>query len=214
MTIKEFQPSRLVKELRSFLGLCSCFRRFINRFTDVTHPMTRLLRKNTSFYCTDKCDTSFQQLKSLLTSQPILWHFDPCSPKDNLFLTTENREQFGAAPNFKIAHWFCVQNKILYKKNHTATGSSLLLVVPESLRLFVLSAMRDNPTSGHLGSVWTLYRAKECFYRPRMRQTTGKYVTGCRSCQCHKHATQVPTGQLQPVPPACLCLLSKWALIS
>lgn len=80
--VKEFQPPRSVKELRSFLGLCSYFRHFINRFADVAHPLTCLLRRDAPFHWTDECDASFRQLKHLLTSQPILRHFDPSAPTE------------------------------------------------------------------------------------------------------------------------------------
>lgn len=75
--VRAFKPPGSVKELRSFLGLCSYFRRFIPAFAEVAFPLTCLLRQGASFEWTPDCETSFNQLKFLLTSQPILRHFDP-----------------------------------------------------------------------------------------------------------------------------------------
>lgn len=66
-----------MKDLRSFLGLCSYFRRFIKDFAQLAHPLTNLLRKDTPYQWTVQCETAFEQLKFVLTSGPLLRHFDP-----------------------------------------------------------------------------------------------------------------------------------------
>lgn len=80
--VEAFKAPRSTRELRSFLGLCSYFRRFIPAFADVAFPLTSLLRQRAHFEWTHHCETSFNQLKFLLTSQPILRHFDPCAPTE------------------------------------------------------------------------------------------------------------------------------------
>lgn len=80
--VEAFKPPRSVKELRSFLGLCSYFRRFIPAFADVAYPLTCLLHKDAVFEWTHECDASFRQLKFLLTTGPILRHFDPAAPTE------------------------------------------------------------------------------------------------------------------------------------
>lgn len=77
-----FKPPQTPKELRSFLGLCSYFRRFVPRFADVVHPLTSLLRKDSPFEWTPDCDAAFSELKFLLTSEPILRHFDRSAPTE------------------------------------------------------------------------------------------------------------------------------------
>jgi hypothetical protein len=61
-----------MKEIRSFLGMAGYYRRFIEGFSKIAGPMTKLLRKNTPFEWTDKCEGSFQVLKKRLTTTPIL----------------------------------------------------------------------------------------------------------------------------------------------
>ena len=48
------------------------YRRFIEGFSKIAGPMTKLLRKNTPFIWDDKCEHSFQELKTRLTTAPVL----------------------------------------------------------------------------------------------------------------------------------------------
>ncbi|MCF8701934.1 hypothetical protein L3054_11165, partial [Corynebacterium sp. MC-10] len=59
-------------EIRSFLGLAGYYRRFIQGFSSIAAPLTKLTGKNVAFLWSDECEASFQKLKSLLTSAPIL----------------------------------------------------------------------------------------------------------------------------------------------
>jgi len=59
-------------ELGSFLGLCSYYRRFIERFADVAAPLHKLHRKNVAFEWTEEQDDAFNRLKQMLTSAPVL----------------------------------------------------------------------------------------------------------------------------------------------
>ena len=59
-------------EVRSFLGLCSYYRRFVRDFAAVASPLHALTGKNKVFRWDEACEQSFQQLKIRLTSSPIL----------------------------------------------------------------------------------------------------------------------------------------------
>ena len=59
-------------EIRSFLGLAGYYRRFIEDFSRLAAPMTRLTRKEVKFDWDDRCEKAFQELKRRLTSAPIL----------------------------------------------------------------------------------------------------------------------------------------------
>ena len=54
------------------MGLAGYYKRFIAGFSRISHPITSLQRKGVKFQWTTKCEKSFQQLKQLLTSAPIL----------------------------------------------------------------------------------------------------------------------------------------------
>lgn len=70
--IVKIPPPRNLRELRQVLGAASWYRRFINGFSDLVTPLTRLLRKNQRWEWTDKEDTAFRKLKQMLTTAPVL----------------------------------------------------------------------------------------------------------------------------------------------
>ena len=61
-----------VREVRSFAGLCSYYRRFVREFARIARPLHKLTEKGTRFEWTSECETAFNTLKMALTSSPIL----------------------------------------------------------------------------------------------------------------------------------------------
>nr|GEU58055.1 hypothetical protein [Tanacetum cinerariifolium] len=62
----------IIKGVRSFLGHASFYRRFIQDFSKIARPMTRLLKKETPFVFSKYCINAFETLKKKLTKAPIL----------------------------------------------------------------------------------------------------------------------------------------------
>lgn len=71
-SIMECPTPRNMTYVRYFMGLVGYYRRFINILSSIAHPITSLQRKNVKFVWYEKYEASFQELKSLLTSAPIL----------------------------------------------------------------------------------------------------------------------------------------------
>jgi hypothetical protein len=65
-----------VKDIRSFLGFANFYRPFIPRFAELATPLTRLTKKDEVFNWDDNCRQSFEELKNLFVSAPILVHFE------------------------------------------------------------------------------------------------------------------------------------------
>ena len=61
-----------VSEVRNLMGLAGYYRRFIEVFSYIKYPITYLQNKGINFHWTFKCETSFQKLKEMLTSAPVL----------------------------------------------------------------------------------------------------------------------------------------------
>jgi hypothetical protein len=70
--IVDWEKPKDVREIRSFLGLAGYYRRFIEGFSKISLPMTRLTRKGTTFEWTTECDDSFQELKRRFSTTPVL----------------------------------------------------------------------------------------------------------------------------------------------
>jgi len=54
------------------LGLAEYYRRFIEGFSTIASPLTKLARKEVRFVWSEECEASFQELKERLTSAPVL----------------------------------------------------------------------------------------------------------------------------------------------
>jgi hypothetical protein len=75
-------PPTTVHQVRSFLGLAGYYRRFIPDFSKLVKPITSLLKNDTKFIWSSKCNEAFKQLKVLLTTAPVLAQPDIEKPFD------------------------------------------------------------------------------------------------------------------------------------
>ena len=71
--VEEF-PIPKTKDVRAFLGLAGYYRRFILNFASIAVPLTDLTKKTspTSVKWSTSCENSFNQLKKLLCTTPVL----------------------------------------------------------------------------------------------------------------------------------------------
>ncbi|XP_063942643.1 uncharacterized protein LOC135150309 [Daucus carota subsp. sativus] len=70
--IMNWERPKTPTEIRSFLGLAGYYRRFVQDFSRIATPLTKLTRKNEKFIWNEKCEESFQELKKRLVSAPVL----------------------------------------------------------------------------------------------------------------------------------------------
>ena len=69
--ILKWLVSQIVKELRSFFGTDRVYRRFIQHYGHICKPLTELLKKD-SFTWNEGAQNSFEQLKQLMVTAPVL----------------------------------------------------------------------------------------------------------------------------------------------
>eukprot|EP00253_Pinus_taeda_P003664 PITA_03664 len=82
-----------VANIRYFMGLAGYYRRFVEGFSRVSYPITSLQKKGKTFKWTAECQRSFEQLKHLLTTTPVLSIVDP--EKDYVVCTDASKECVG-----------------------------------------------------------------------------------------------------------------------
>ncbi|KAG8496758.1 hypothetical protein CXB51_007830 [Gossypium anomalum] len=70
--ILDWKQPKTVSEIRSFLGLARYYQRFVEGFSLIAAPLTKLLRKGLPFNWTDEQQESFEKLKKLLNEAPVL----------------------------------------------------------------------------------------------------------------------------------------------
>ena len=75
--IKSWDTPTCVREVRSFIGFCNFYRRFISNFSKIAGPLNTLTKKDVKFAWTEECELAFQGLKQRVCEAPILAHFDP-----------------------------------------------------------------------------------------------------------------------------------------
>ncbi|UYV62854.1 hypothetical protein LAZ67_2002159, partial [Cordylochernes scorpioides] len=257
--VRDFPQPKKAKEVQSFLGMCSYYRKFIKDFSLMADPLTSLIRKNVQFIWTGKQEEAFQILKKALINLPILGHFDPnaatCIHTDasnvgsgatliqniggeekserfksvaglsrgplpenewdedyeRLFLNQIIDEKDGFIENIKenlsgnkrsITQNFKEENGCLNKKNPNPEGREWLLVVSKKRRKDIMSEYHNHMLNGHLGVARTTYRLKNKYYLPSMLKDVSEFVKTCHLCQSRKGSNQLPSGLLQPIPPA------------
>ena len=78
--VKNWPLPKNITELRSFLGMCSYYRRFIANYSHVAKLLTRLTEKDEKLNWTTECSEAFDRLKHMLVTAPILAHHDFTKP--------------------------------------------------------------------------------------------------------------------------------------
>lgn len=75
-----------ITQLKSLLGMINYYGKFIPNLATVLSPLYNLLKKDVKFIWSEKCDTAFKKIKDLLSSAPVLTHYNP---EYELRLTTD-----------------------------------------------------------------------------------------------------------------------------
>ncbi|UYV62133.1 K02A2.6-like, partial [Cordylochernes scorpioides] len=77
LAIRDWPKPKDKHELRSFLGLCTYYRRFVEGFADIAAPLHRLTEAKSTFHWNQDCESAFVTLKGGLCSSPVLVYPQP-----------------------------------------------------------------------------------------------------------------------------------------
>ena len=75
--IRNLAPTKNVDEAHHISGLLGYYRSFIPAFANITLPITNLLKKNTPFVWSDKCQLASEYLIDIFCNKPLLKFPDP-----------------------------------------------------------------------------------------------------------------------------------------
>ena len=156
---------RRVKDVRSFVGLASYYRRFIPNFATIASPLTQMYRdpKNTLIEWTTERQQAFDTLKKALTTAPVLAY--PCRDEP-FFLSTdasddgigavleqEQTQEDGSRKRVVIA--YASKSLSRSQRKYCATNRELLAVVwaVENFRYYLLGRHFEIITD-HASLVW------------------------------------------------------------
>ncbi|GJY26654.1 putative reverse transcriptase domain-containing protein [Tanacetum coccineum] len=127
-SIKDWTSPKSPTEIRQFLGLAGYYRRFIEGFSKIAKPMTKLTQKKVKFEWGDKQEAAFQLLKQKLCSAPILAL--PEGSEDFIAYCDTSKKGLGAVlmQREKVISYASRQLKI-HEKNYTTHDLELGAVV-------------------------------------------------------------------------------------
>jgi len=70
--VADWPTPTTVRKIRQFIGMASWYRRFVKDFSKTSTPLTRLTGKNARWQWGEAEERAFQQLKTALTTAPVL----------------------------------------------------------------------------------------------------------------------------------------------
>ena len=92
--IKNLKIPTTQKEIRSILGLCGYYRKFVKGFSKIAKPLNELLQKGKQFEWTERQQKAFEELKEKLIQYPILAY--PDYEKEFILITDASGIGLGA----------------------------------------------------------------------------------------------------------------------
>nr|GEZ73605.1 reverse transcriptase domain-containing protein [Tanacetum cinerariifolium] len=127
-SVKDWASPKSPTEIHQFLGLAGYDRRFIEGFSKIAKPMTKLTQKKVKFEWGEKQEAVFQLLKKKLCSVPILAL--PKGSKDLIVYCDASNKGLGAVlmQREKVISYASRQLKV-HEKNYTTHNLELGAVV-------------------------------------------------------------------------------------
>ena len=183
VSIERAQPPRNQTELRSFLGMCNVYRRFVKGFAKIAAPLNRKTGKDQPFefeVLTDEEYEAFEELKKRLISPPILalprygkrytLDTDACGYQVGCALLQEQPD----GTRLPIGYWSRALSSA--EKNYTTTEKECLAVVWSILTLRpYLYGNTFNLRTDHEALRWVLNLADSSGRLARWRLRLAEY---------------------------------------
>ena len=157
-----------VKGIQQFLGLTNFFRKFILGYCNLVAPMTVLTKKNMGWFWSTDCDKAFQELKSKLSTAPVLAIPDPAAPFE--LITDSCGVGIGAVLMQENRPVALYSRKMTDLERNYANHEQELLAAIVALKAFWryllgnhFTLITDNKPNTYLDSQPTLSRRQACW---------------------------------------------------
>lgn len=147
--VKQFPTPTNTKEVKSFLGLASYYRKFIKNFASIAHPLTSLTKNDATFVWNKEQEETFQMLKEKLTKAPILSY--PDMGKEFILFTDASDYGIGAV----LSQIINDNEKVISYYSRHLTKSEITYSTTEKECLAIYSAVKHYRTY-LLGKKFTL----------------------------------------------------------
>ncbi|GJZ89565.1 putative reverse transcriptase domain-containing protein [Tanacetum coccineum] len=226
-SIRDWALPKAPTDIHQFLGLASYYRRFIEGFSKVAKPMTKLTQKSMKFDWGEKEEAAFQTLKQKLYSALILAlpegsenlvvYCDASYKGLGAVLIQKERVIAYASHQLKIheknymthdlelgAMMFALQICLEQKRNRSSHFRALIMTVGLNLLVEILKAQSEARKEENYGTEDLCGIIKK-LEPPNMKAEIATYVSKYLTCAKVKAEYQKPSGLLvQPVIPKCI----------
>jgi len=181
------------KQIRSFLGFCSYYRKFVEGFSIIAKPLFWLTENQIRFEWSQTCQEAFEKLKQKLISSPVLSF--PTGHGEFILDTDASNHGIGAVlsqiqdgTERVIAYYSRVLSKA--EENYCVTRRELLAIV-ESLKSFhhYLYGRKFLIRTDHISLRWLMFKDLEgqlARWLERLQQYEFQIIH--RKGQLHKNA--------------------------
>ena len=78
--IEEYPVPKTARDIPAFVGLAGYYRRHVPNFAGLAKPLTTLTKKDVPFVWTHECQQAFDELKRILSTEPLLIYPDFSQP--------------------------------------------------------------------------------------------------------------------------------------
>ncbi|GKD49766.1 putative reverse transcriptase domain-containing protein [Tanacetum coccineum] len=219
--VKNWTSPTTPSEVHQFLGLAGYYRRFIQGFSKIAKPLTKLTQKNKSYIWGEEQESAFQLLKQKLCEAPIL-----ALPEGNddfvvycdaslqgLGAVLMQREKIEALKeeNIKSENLRGMDKLFEIRLDGTCCiKNQSWLPLFGGLRDLIMHESHKSKYSIHPGSDKMYHDLKKLYWWPNMKAIIAEYVSKCLTCSRVKAECQKPSGLLvQPEIP-----MWKWERIT
>ncbi len=135
--ITEATPPKNAKKLKSFLGLCQFYKKFIRNFSIIASPLYNLLRQDQTYSWDDRCQQAFETLKQALVSPPILVY--PDMDKPFILSTDASDEAISYILSQKDEHG---RERVISFSGRSLTGPERRYIITEKEALAVIQGIK------------------------------------------------------------------------
>ena len=99
--IQNWKTPKNLTEVRSFLGLCSYYRRFICGYATIASPLHDLMKAGADFVWTEECEAAFGALKASLTGDNVMAY--PCD--EGLYIVDTDASNTAVGATLSQLQW-------------------------------------------------------------------------------------------------------------
>lgn len=130
-TIEKYPCPQNADEVKRFVAFTNYYRKFIPNFSEIAQPLNHLCRKNVLFNWDDTCQKSFEMLKKLIISPPVLDYPDFTEQNHFILQTDASNKAIGAVLSNKNGRPVAFTSRTLNKaeSNYPVIEKELLAIV-------------------------------------------------------------------------------------